>query len=201
MYNPRAGKFLPICYSLADHMDINQYSVVLTIAITLLGVATLGIILGYLFVPKVRARLFAINYFQYLQAIGLIALISTVGALTYQLVYMTPVCSLCWWQRIFMFPVEIIIGVALVFRNKTAHITIAIMAGFGIFFASYHYFYHFMAFVLDKELELPCTAYGLLPACTDSPILVFGFVTIPLMALIAFISILTLSLIAQKVSK
>ena len=179
-------------------MDIDQYSILLSLAVFALAGLTLLAVLSYAISASARKWFETRSYFTYLQLIGLIALISTVGALTYQLVYQTPVCSLCWWQRIFMFPVEIIVGVALVFKNRTAHVTTMIMAAFGTFFAGYHYYYHFQGFVLGKELELPCTAYGLLPACTDSPILIFGFVTIPLMALVAFLSIFALSYFARK---
>ena len=178
-------------------MSLEQYSIFLTLALfALFGILIVSSIL-YLFVYPVRKHIQSHNYASFLAVIGLISVASIVGALIYQLAYLTPVCELCWWQRIFLFPISIIAAVALWHKTREAHITIAILAALGLFYATYHYYYHFQGLVLGNTLALPCSSGGLLPACTDSPILIFGFVTIPFMGILVFGSMLILALFAH----
>jgi hypothetical protein len=72
-----------------------------------------------------------------------------------------------------------------------------VSSAIGLFFAGYHYYYHFQAFVLGRTVSLPCDLGGLLPACTESPILIFKFITIPFMAVVAFLAIFVLSAVAH----
>lgn len=182
-------------------MTLDQYSVLLTVGIfALTALIALSSVL-YVIAPGVRRHIQGHSYANFLGAIAVISVLSIIGALIYQLVYLTPVCELCWWQRIFLFPVSVIASVALWYRAKEAHITIAILSVIGLFYASYHYYYHFQGFVLGNTLSLPCSFGGLLPACTDSPILVFGFVTIPFMGILVFASMLILTFFAHKVAK
>jgi disulfide bond formation protein DsbB len=111
-------------------------------------------------------------------------------------VYQTPVCELCWWQRIFLYPTSVITLVALWFKTRETHVTVAILSALGLYIACYHYYYHFQGYVLGKTLSIPCSFGGLLPACTNSPILVFGFVTIPFMGIMIFASLLILTFCA-----
>jgi hypothetical protein len=97
-----------------------------------------------------------------------------------------------------MFPIDVIALVAVWFRQKASHVSIAILAVIGLFFALYHYYIHFQNAVLGNALLAPCDQAGLLPACGDNVVLVFGFVTIPLMAAIAFVAILVLCFFANK---
>ena len=149
--------------------------------------------ISYWLSAGVRARIQRIPYFWFIAAIAAVACISIAGSLIYQLVYETPVCELCWWQRIFLYPVSVITLVALWYKSRETHVTVAILSAFGLWYASYHYYYHFQAFVLGNKLTLPCSYGGLLPACTDSPILVFGFATIPFLGIMVFGGMLILA--------
>lgn len=182
-------------------MTLDQYSVLLTVGLfALFGILIVSAAL-YLLVPGIKKHIQSHSYANFLAALGLVSATSIAGALIYQLVYLTPVCELCWWQRIFLFPISIIALVALWYRTKEAHITIAILSAFGLFYAAYHYYYHFQGLVLGNTLALPCSSGGLLPACTDSPILTFGFVTIPFMGILVFSSMLILALFAHTRAK
>lgn len=142
---------------------------------------------------RARRKIAAVPYFAYIAAMAALSVFSIVGALIYQLVYLTPVCELCWWQRVFLFPISAITLVALWFRTRETHITVAILSAFGLWYALYHYYYHFQGLVLGNTLSLPCSYGGLMPACTDSPILIFGFATIPFMGIMVFGSLLILT--------
>lgn len=139
----------------------------------------------------------------YMGLIGGVASISTLGALIYQFGYLLEVCELCWWQRIFMFPLEFI-ALWSVFRGiRGNHGSILGLAAFGIFFAGYHYYLHFQSWILKNDVvELgltSCNTGGILPSCTDpAGVVIWGFLTIPLMALIAFIAIFWLAFLASR---
>jgi len=176
-------------------MTLEQYSEILSVGTFLLGGASFLALIIYALSAKARQFFNSLGRPFFLNLMGIVVFFSIVGAFIYQLVYLTPVCELCWWQRIFMFPIAIVIPVGLYFRDRGTAIITGILAAFGMFFSAYHYYYHFQILVLGNALSIPCTT-GLLPACTESPILIWGFVTIPLMALLGFFSIFILSFFA-----
>ena len=182
-------------------MNLAAYSIVVSALVLLLGTATFLSILGYCFSPTIRARLDTVSYTAWLALIGATATIATLGSLTYQFVYLTPVCVLCWWQRIFMFPIEIVILVSLYTRTKGNNLISGIMAGIGALFASYHYYGHYQKYVAGNPFLLPCSTNPLEVSCSNSPVVTFGFVTIPFLALITFIAIIWLSYLAHKKSQ
>jgi disulfide bond formation protein DsbB len=181
-------------------MTLELYSTILTIGSIGIFLSLLGLLVASLTTKFGKTLTSRIRYEQYIALIAAISVASIIFSLTYQLVYETPVCELCWWQRIFLYPVSVISLVALWFRTRETHITTAILAGFGLYIACYHYYYHFQGYVLGKTLSIPCSFGGLLPACTNSPILVFGFVTIPFMGIMVFGSFLILAWFAFKVT-
>ncbi len=97
-----------------------------------------------------------------------------------------------------MFPIDVVVLVALWHRERFAYITIGILALLGACVATYHYAQHFTEFVLGEKSNLPCSAVGLTPSCAESSVLVFGFATIPFMALCAFTSIVMITYLAGK---
>ncbi len=182
-------------------MNLEQYSTILSVLVLLLGAATILSMLGAFYSQSLRTKLSTISYTCLLQAIALLATIATLGALTYQYVYLTPVCVLCWWQRIFMFPIEIIIAVTLWTKTKMNHLIIGIMAAIGLPIAAYHYYGHYQKYVAGNSFLLPCSTNPLESACSNSPIVTFGFITIPFMALVVFVAILWLTYLAHQKSK
>lgn len=179
-------------------MTLEQYSVFLTFALGALSLAVVVSVLAYLFSKQAREHLHEVGYFTYIKLIGLFAIIATVGALVYQFVYQTPVCEYCWWQRIFMFPIDIIALTTVWYQTKNNETSIGILAAIGAVFAAVHYYFHVQVAVLGNILSLPCSSVGIIPSCTETPVLIFGFVTIPLMALIVFVTILWLVFLARK---
>ena len=185
-------------------ISIFTYSEILALASLALGAAVIISFVGYFTSTTMRARLTAISYEKYLKAIAFLAIGSAAGALIYQYYYETPVCVLCWWQRIFMFPVGVIALVALRYKEKAAHISSAILAFIGSLFALRHYYGHFQIHVQkNADYVMTCDAYGGgLPDCASTTLVqTFGFVTIPLMALIGFVAIMWLCFLAHKAKK
>jgi disulfide bond formation protein DsbB len=183
-------------------MPMEIFSIILSAGVLLIAADTIIHVILYFTYPRFRKWLLSRPYFNYIKIIGALAISSTILALTYQLHYNLPVCVLCWWQRIFIFPIDIIVLTSIYMKNKMNHITIAILAVFGAGIAAYHYYYHFQAWVLGNVVSLPCEQGGLLPGCIENNgVLTFGFVTIPFMALTVLLSIMWWCYIAHQVAK
>jgi len=126
----------------------------------------------------------------------LIASASTLGALFLSQVMDIVPCVLCWYQRIFMFPLVFVLAAGL-FPFDVRLVRYALpLAVVGWMIALFHVLV--VAGVIPENIR-PC-AQGV--PCKDQPIEWFGFLTIPLFSLIAF-SIIGLLLLFTyfKVSK
>jgi disulfide bond formation protein DsbB len=122
-------------------------------------------------------------------ACWLVAAVSTLGALFFSDVMGVPICVLCWWQRIFMFPLVVLLPLGL-FPFDTRIVRYALpLAALGWLFAFFHVL--LVAGYIPESAQ-PCTQ-GV--PCSETHISWFGFVTIPLLSLLAF-SVITTLLIA-----
>jgi disulfide bond formation protein DsbB len=97
---------------------------------------------------------------------------------------LTP-CTLCWYQRIAMYPLAIILLVAAVRHDWGVRPYATALAGIGAAVAAYHA-------LLQRIPSLPSGSCSLEAPCTAIDLERFGFVTIPVMALVGFVTILTL---------
>ncbi len=120
----------------------------------------------------------------------LVATISTLGALFFGEVMLLPPCVLCWYQRIFMFPLVLILPIGLFpFDRKVIRYALPLTV-FGWLFAVFHLL--LIAGVIPEGLK-PC-AQGV--PCSEKVIEWFGFVTIPLLSVVAFSIIMALLVLA-----
>lgn len=122
-----------------------------------------------------------------------VAIIATLGSLYLsEVVHLIP-CKLCWYQRIAMYPLAVILPMAAFRGDSRARLYAATIATIGASIAVYHRV--IQAFpTLDTG---SCSATG--PSCSSPLIEKFGFVTIPYMALSAFLLVLAL-LYADRVN-
>ncbi|HLR09729.1 MAG TPA: disulfide oxidoreductase [Bacillota bacterium] len=112
-----------------------------------------------------------------------LSLVATAGSLFYSEVMGYIPCELCWVQRIFMYPLVVIYGVAAYKRNVAMALPGLFLSGIGMCISIWHY-------LLQKWPALQSTgeACGPIP-CNTEYINYFGFVTIPFLAGVAFIII------------
>lgn len=118
-----------------------------------------------------------------------IALIATLGSLYYsQILRLTP-CELCWWQRIFMYPQVVILGLALIKNDlKIVDYSLALLMP-GTLISLYH-----NLFLLANPPALACES-GV--SCVAQTVNELGYINIPLMSLTAF----TLAMIILALTK
>jgi disulfide bond formation protein DsbB len=112
-----------------------------------------------------------------------VALVATVGSFFFSEVMQLPPCVLCWYQRIAMYPLVIIIGVGIVTHDRRMKNYALPVCLIGLAISVYH---NLLYYDLIPESITPCTE-GV--SCTSRQIEWFGFITIPLMALAAFIGL------------
>lgn len=122
----------------------------------------------------------------------LLALGSSLGALFFSEVMNLPPCVLCWWQRIFMFPLVFTLGLSLFARDPAGIRYSLLLAVIGWLIALYHFLLY--SGFIPKGLQ-PCGP-GL--SCSEISFELWGFMTIPLMSLIAFTGLIVLLFVAQK---
>lgn len=124
----------------------------------------------------------AINeYLIYL--VWITALVATVGSLFFSEVMNLPPCILCWYQRIAMYPLVFIVGVGIVLRDSKIKFYALPLALAGLAISVYH---NLLYYGIIPESMTPCTQ-GI--SCTTVQLEWLGFITIPLMALTAFVVI------------
>ncbi|MDQ3801426.1 MAG: disulfide oxidoreductase [Acidobacteriota bacterium] len=117
-------------------------------------------------------------------AAWIIALIATVGSLFFSEVMQLPPCVLCWYQRIAMYPLVLVIGAGILMRDGSRMKYYALpLALVGLAISIYH---NLLYYGILPESITPCTQ-GV--SCTSRQIEWLGFITIPLMALTAFIGV------------
>ena len=121
----------------------------------------------------------------------LIASISTLGALFFGEVMQLPPCVLCWYQRIFMFPLVVILPLGLFPFDRNVVRYALPLALIGFLFAVFHML--LVAGVIPESIQ-PCSQ-GV--PCSETVIEWFGFVTIPLLSVLAFLTILALLITAH----
>jgi len=123
-----------------------------------------------------------------------IAAIAMVGSLFLSEVAGLAPCSFCWYQRIAMYPLVLILGIAAI-RNDTSVWRHALpLAIVGLVIAIYHVTIQWL-----PNLDVGACSTG--ASCTGRYVAVFGFISIPTMAAAAFSLIIALLLVVRALEE
>jgi disulfide bond formation protein DsbB len=114
-----------------------------------------------------------------------VALLATTGSLYFSEVAGFEPCTLCWYQRIAMYPLVIVLAIAAARRERAGAVYAAALAGIGALVSTYHV-------LLEWVPALDTGACSATTPCTLVWFRVFGFISLPALALTAFALILTL---------
>lgn len=118
------------------------------------------------------------NYGPYLALA--VALTAMLGSLYYSEIVGFIPCTLCWYQRVLMYPLNLIIIVGILKRDEYLPLYVLPMSVIGLLMSGYHY-----SLQLGLLPDTGCT----IVSCSARYVNYFGFITIPAMALTAFILI------------
>lgn len=102
-------------------------------------------------------------------------------------------CALCWWQRVFLYPQVIVLGLALWQRDHGVRKYAISLSLIGASIAAYQY----LLTTLTPASALGiCSATG--PSCLTNYFTSFGYITTPLMSFTSFVLIIILSFIWKQ---
>lgn len=113
---------------------------------------------------------------------ALVAVGATSGSLYFSEVANFNPCEMCWVQRIFMYPLALILPMAAIRRDRNVNAYAVAIAVVGLGFSTYH-----------TQLQLrpdQSTSCDLANPCSSKWIEALGFATIPMMAGLSFVLIL-----------
>lgn len=186
-----------ICCLFAIIILVNLVSTVTTSLSILTIVAQVLTVLGFFvyFFPG-RVKSLDLIFRKYLiPNIIIIPAIATLGSLFFsEVAHYTP-CVLCWYQRIFMYPLVVILAIAYLIKDKkVAHYYAIGLSVIGAMIALYHYLLQVKA----VSSIVPCSNSAVAVDCAQKVFMHFGYITIPMMALSAFLLIIVLSLLGLR---
>ena len=175
-----------------DHVDVaNTFFTILTLLANAAVIVAAVLALGALVSKRMRELGMAV-----LAAVGpsarllawIVATVATLGSLYYsEIAHFVP-CRLCWYQRICMYPLAVILLVGLLLRDRRTRWYAAPFVIVGAPLSLYHWLVErvdFFAKSSSCSAEAPCTV----PWFQE-----LGYVTLAFMALSAFLLIGTLLL-------
>ena len=112
----------------------------------------------------------------------LFAATATAGSLYFSEVVGFEPCLLCWYQRTAMYPLVVVLGVAVLHRDAAVWPYALPLAGAGAIISIYHV-------IIQLRPELDVVTCSLEAPCTLRYVAAFGFVSIPFMAGSGFLGI------------
>lgn len=151
-----------------------------------------GVVLGHIFITLVVVYVLFLRekypgLAKFLTKHGLllaflVSLISVLGSLFYSQIAGFAPCELCWFQRIFMYPLVVLLGMALVKKERVIIDYALGLLVIGSVISLYHNYVYYM----NKGLSAYCQVGGSATSCVVRYVFELGYVTIPMMALTAF---------------
>lgn len=179
-----------------DYVPLATINLLCSVGGLLLLAVTLGLLVDY-YCNQSKA------YTKYLApVVWPVIMLVTIGSVGLTLLYseyfgFVP-CSLCWLQRIALYPQALFVLMAYKTKEQTYFPLYGIgLSFFGLVVAVYHYIYQ----LLPKEVYagvVPCLADGSAD-CADKIMNVFGFVTFPFLSAVTFVFLIVVYLHMRRV--
>lgn len=124
------------------------------------------------------------------QVAFVVALTAMLGSLYYsEIAHFIP-CTLCWYQRILMYPLALILLVGLIEQDELVYNYVLPFSVVGICLSTYHYLIQMGIFGNTSTCNIGIP-------CSSRYVNYLGFITIPFMALTAFI-LITIFMILRR---
>jgi disulfide bond formation protein DsbB len=120
-----------------------------------------------------------------------ISLAAIFGSLFFSEIMKFPPCNMCWYQRIFIYPIALIILMGLYLGSKDTNKFVTPFVILGLIFSAYHNLVYYKII----QVIVPCTESS---PCTVQQLNYLGFITIPLLSLCAFVALSILNIMTIK---
>lgn len=149
--------------------------------LTLIADIALAFALLAILVPGIRRWMQDFFRQSYRQIGFLLAFVSTSGSLILSEVVGYVPCDLCWWQRILMYPLVVLFGLALLGKNPVIRLQAIVFSVLGSIIGVYH-------ILLQQGVTdvIPCSTRAVAVPCGDVLFREYGYITIPVMSLTMF---------------
>jgi disulfide bond formation protein DsbB len=125
-------------------------------------------------------------YFSWLLAVAM-----TLSSFYFGEIKHLPICNLCWYQRICIFPLALMLGIAAYQQDFSVKRYAIPLAGLAALLA----FYQYLMQMIPGFAPFPVCGLG--PDCADIPVEYLGFITIPLLSLVGCLAIIVLLLLTR----
>ena len=129
----------------------------------------------------------------YIAIVFLFAVLATAGSLFYSEIAEYAPCKLCWWQRIFMYPMSVISFIALIKNDLSVKRYLLPLSLIGFVIAVYHSLMQAFPEALRCSEELA--------KCNIKNFAAYGYITIPVMAATVFAIIIVVLLLSLNIKK
>lgn len=123
----------------------------------------------------------------------IVSLVATGGSLYMSEVLKWAPCELCWYQRIFMYPLIFILGIATFQDDRDVRKYVYPLAGIGILISTYHILVQHVPWIAGLR---KCTVG--IPCDQDYLNWLDGLITIPVLAFVGFFLILIFTWLSGK---
>lgn len=176
---------------LTERVSVDDVAVLTAILALAADAAAIALVVGLLVGGRVGAIEPTLWWLRdhALTLVALVALGSTLGSLYYSEIAEFEPCRYCWFQRIAMYPIVVVAGVAAWRREGSARLTVALLAATGLAVSTWHWL------IQQNPSWAAEGSCSLTAPCTSAYVEEFGFVTIPWMAGSGFALILALTVL------
>lgn len=184
-------------------MNLTQTVTQILATLTLVSdIALIAGVLLFIFVHGNLKKLLKINIFGVMAKNArilsfIVALTAMLGSLFYSDIAGFEPCKLCWYQRILMYPMVLLLGMAIAKNDRKNIVDYCLwLSGIGAAIASYHYYLQ-----RGGNEFIPCSTVGYSVSCAKTFVMSYGYITIPVMALTAFLLIFSAMLLQKLLNK
>jgi disulfide bond formation protein DsbB len=178
-------------------MDIPTETINLLFAIGTIGlqVVALGLLAAFL-IPRTTLAQRTSHLLRFaLPAAFAVTTFGVLISLFYSEIVGYPPCSLCWLQRVFLYPQPIILGIALWHHDRRAADYVMVLSALGAVVALYNYYIQ-----MGGVSGFACPTGGEVADCTRRYVFAFNYITIPMMSLTTFIVLALTMLHVRRLS-
>ncbi|MDA2922105.1 disulfide bond formation protein B [Patescibacteria group bacterium AH-259-L07] len=170
---------------------ISIYAKILAFLTIIAGASIIFIILCF-FAPLFKKRFLPFIKKYAIELACIVSLGAVIGSLLYsELIGFIP-CKLCWFQRVFMYPLALILAIAVIKKDKRVTDYVLSLSLGGAIIAILHYYIQMSG---SPNFLCPGTDPSL--SCVQRLIFEFNFITIPLMSFMVF-TLVALLMISRK---
>jgi disulfide bond formation protein DsbB len=175
---------------------VHYLNVLLGIGAIALQVFSVVALFLLFFGPKKNTYLAFIDK-HYLHLGFVISLLASLFSLVYSEIIGFAPCYLCWYQRVFIFPMVFLFGTAIWSKERKIVKYVLPVLSVGFVISVYQNFVYY--FSVDAS-GLPCDASGI--SCYQQLVSEFGgYISIPMLALTTFFALITIVLVAHFYKK